>query len=105
MGWHRGAARKRIFRQLGVRSPVRNNSWIYRRGARSASVRLFCFPYAGGTAAGYRDWQAEFADQVEICAIEPPGRRHRLSEEPLRRLTDLADAVVDGLAGELDLPF
>jgi medium-chain acyl-[acyl-carrier-protein] hydrolase len=79
--------------------------WVYRHGSRSASFRLFCFPYAGGTAAVYRHWQNEFPDQVEVCAIELPGRRQRLREEPFRRLPELADAVIDGLAGEMDLPF
>lgn len=81
------------------------NRWIYRRKRPSASFRIFCFPYAGGSAAAYHDWQDEFPDEIEVCAIEPPGRRHRIREEPFRRLPDLAEAVVDGLAEETDLPF
>jgi medium-chain acyl-[acyl-carrier-protein] hydrolase len=81
------------------------NDWIYRRRHSSNVFRLFCFPYAGGSAAVYRGWQEQFPEQIQVCAVEPPGRRHRLSEEPLRRLPDLADAVVAGLAAESDLPF
>ncbi|HEY2576038.1 MAG TPA: alpha/beta fold hydrolase [Streptosporangiaceae bacterium] len=81
------------------------NDWIYRREHSSAAFRLFCFPYAGGSAAVYRGWQEQFPDRIEVCAVEPPGRRHRTPEEPLRRLPDLAAAVVAGLAAEADLPF
>jgi surfactin synthase thioesterase subunit len=79
--------------------------WIYRQETVPASFRLFCFPYAGGTAAAYHAWQGDFSDGVQVCAIEPPGRRHRMRERPCERLVDLADAVIDGIAGDLDLPF
>jgi medium-chain acyl-[acyl-carrier-protein] hydrolase len=82
-----------------------SSSWIYRRSDPSGSFRLFCFPYAGGTAAAYRSWQDDFPDHIEVCAIEPPGRRHRIREEPFRRLTELADAVLDALTADLGMPF
>lgn len=82
-----------------------SNSWIYRRSAPARSFRLFCFPYAGGTAVAYRTWQDDFPGHVEVCAVEPPGRRHRIREEPFRRLPELADAVIEALAAEFDAPF
>lgn len=82
-----------------------SGNWIHRRAAPSGALRIFCFPYAGGTAAAYCGWQDEFPEWIEICAIEPPGRRHRIREEPFRRLPDLAEAVLAVLADELNLPF
>ncbi len=38
-----------------------------------ASVRLFCFPCAGGGASMYRRW-SEFLPDVEVWAVNYPGR-------------------------------
>jgi medium-chain acyl-[acyl-carrier-protein] hydrolase len=82
-----------------------SGSWILRQAVPCGAFRIFCFPYAGGTAAAYGAWQDEFPDWIEICAIEPPGRRHRMREEPFRRLPDLAEAVIAVLADEMNRPF
>jgi medium-chain acyl-[acyl-carrier-protein] hydrolase len=68
-------------------------------------MRLFCFPYAGGTAAVYNHWAAEFPDTVGVCAVELPGRRLRRRELPARRMKPLVEAVADGLRPYTDLPF
>jgi medium-chain acyl-[acyl-carrier-protein] hydrolase len=33
-----------------------------------ARLRLFCFPYAGGSTLIYRDWPRGLPDDVELCA-------------------------------------
>src|SRR5205085_6472079 len=46
-------------------------------------LRLFCFPFAGGGSAVYRNW-AQFIDSTtEVIAIEPPGRLGRITEPPI----------------------
>lgn len=56
-------------------------------------VRLFCLPYAGGSAHAFRDWAVPLADVARITPVELPGRGARLHHQPL----DDADAVVDDL--------
>ncbi|MGH9237572.1 MAG: thioesterase II family protein [Vicinamibacterales bacterium] len=80
--------------------------WIKRfGGGPQVSLRLFCFPYAGGGAGVFSGWSKRLPRRVEVCAIELPGRSTRLSEPPWRRLPELADAIAAVLRGSLDLPY
>lgn len=65
--------------------------WLpHRRRQARASINLLCFPYAGGGASAYRDWQSVWPDRVEVCSLELPGRETRF-KDPLR--TDLLDVA------------
>lgn len=80
--------------------------WVYRRQPLpTARLRLFCLPYAGGGSAIYSRWQADFPVDVEVCAVELPGRRTRLREPLIRRAGPLVEAIARGVAPHLDLPF
>lgn len=83
-----------------------SSAWIVRRSPRpGAAMRLFCFPHAGAGSVIYHDWHSAFGDNVEVCAIEPPGRLAR-RKEPLR--TDVHAFTRDllvALAPWLDRPF
>ncbi len=71
----------------------------------SESLRLFCFPFAGGAAAGYRDWSAKVPAGVEVMAVQFPGRGARLFEEPIRQMDVLVRATVAAMLPFLDRPF
>jgi medium-chain acyl-[acyl-carrier-protein] hydrolase len=71
----------------------------------NAKLRLFCFPYAGAAATVYRLWPADLPADVEVCAIQLPGRGNRLAEAPLTSMPALVDALVPALLPHLDLPF
>lgn len=77
---------------------------IYRANPR-ASLRLFCFPYAGGSAALYRTWPAELPDTIEVCTAELPGRGARLNEPPFTRLEYIVDFFANVINPYLDKPF
>lgn len=81
-------------------------AWLKRpsRGERAA-VRLFCFPYAGGSASVFGRWQESFPEAVEVCAVELPGRATRLREAAHRDIASLNRAMADGLLPYLDRPF
>lgn len=68
-------------------------------------ARLFCFPYAGGGAAIFRDWAATLPLGVELNAIRLPGRESRLREPPARVLTELASQIADVLGPLCDVPY
>ncbi|GIJ26726.1 thioesterase [Micromonospora qiuiae] len=68
-------------------------------------MRLFCLPHAGGTAAAYGSWHGEFPEEIEVCAVELPGRRARLREPLIRRVKPLVAAIASGLKPHLDLPY
>jgi medium-chain acyl-[acyl-carrier-protein] hydrolase len=81
-------------------------SWLaYRRPNPGARLRLFCLPYAGGSASIFRTWANYFPDEIEVCPIQIPGRENRLMETPYRRLDLLIDSLTEVLLPLLDKPF
>lgn len=70
-----------------------------------ARMRLFCFPYAGGSAAIYAGWEKQLPHFVELYAIQAPGRANRIAEDPYQNMDDLVDELAKHITGLLDLPF
>ncbi|CBN59190.1 Type II thioesterase [Kamptonema sp. PCC 6506] len=70
-----------------------------------ANLRLFCLPYAGGGTSIFRLWPRELPSNVELCAIELPGRENRLREQPISNLEILTDKLVEVFLQHLDKPF
>ncbi len=70
-----------------------------------ARVRLICFPYAGGTASIFAGWPAELPPEVEVCAIQPPGRHERMHEALPQSVGEMVRELVPALLPYLDKPF
>jgi medium-chain acyl-[acyl-carrier-protein] hydrolase len=70
-----------------------------------ASLRLFCFPYAGAGAVIFRHWQAGLAGNVEVCPVQLPGRGKRIGEQPYTQMQFLIEALAQALLPHLDKPF
>ena len=70
-----------------------------------ARLRLFCFPYAGGSTMVFRPWINALPETVETCPIQLPGRGARLTESPFTRLMPLAQAIAEGMLPYCDKPF
>lgn len=69
--------------------------WILDDGP--ASIRVFCFPYAGGGASIYKGWQAGLPAGMRLCRVQLPGRETRFSEPAFHHMDPLAEALLDGL--------
>jgi len=67
--------------------------------------RLFCFPFAGGGAAGYRTWHRTLPDDVDVVAIQLPGRDAHRRERPLDRIADMVRAARPVVEADSDLPY
>ncbi|MBK8323392.1 MAG: thioesterase [Betaproteobacteria bacterium] len=70
-----------------------------------ASVRLFCFAHAGGGAAAYRLWHRGLPGQVEVCAIQLPGRANRFREPALRSIPAIVEGLLPSVLPQLDRPY
>ncbi|MGA4843453.1 thioesterase II family protein [Streptomyces sp. G45] len=89
-------------------SPVAR--WLRRPQARpGARTTLVCFPHAGGTASFFYPWASLVPLDVELVAVQYPGRQDRLAERPISTMTELADAVTEilraGLRTDRDVVF
>jgi surfactin synthase thioesterase subunit len=61
------------------------------------SVRLVCFPYAGGAATLYRRWPDALPAAVDVCPVELPGHGMRFDEPPTSDVARLCDEVIAAL--------
>jgi len=81
-------------------------SWVVvPRPAPAARLRLFCFPYAGGSASAFSAWPAELPPEVELCAIQYPGRHERLHEALPKSVEEMVRELVPAMLPYLDTPF
>ncbi len=78
---------------------------IYSKFNFQAKLRLFCFPYAGGSSLVFRSWQDGLPTMLEVCPIELPGRGSRLMEAPFTQVVPLVQACAQALLPYLDKPF
>lgn len=82
------------------------DSWVtFPRPNPQASLRLFCFAYAGGGALSFRAWSGSLPPTVEVCPIELPGRGTQVRLDPFTRLSPLVQAIAQALLPHLDKPF
>lgn len=88
------------------RATAPHDPWVtFPRRTPNAPLRLFCFPYAGGGASIYRSWPNALPPEVEVVAVQPPGRENRLSEKPYADLRGLVEKLAEVLPPYMDRPF
>jgi surfactin synthase thioesterase subunit len=80
------------------------NWFVIPRPRPQAAVRLFCLPYAGAGASAYRRWPAAMGADIEVIAVQPPGRENRIAEDAAFDRDDLAAAIATQIAGD-DRPY
>jgi medium-chain acyl-[acyl-carrier-protein] hydrolase len=76
-----------------------------RRINHDAKVRLFCFPYAGGSSAIFYRWSEYVSPAVEVCSVQLPGREGRLTMLPYTSMRPLVQAVGNAILPFLDKPY
>ncbi|MGJ5760791.1 thioesterase II family protein [Streptomyces galbus] len=87
-------------------TPVGSGAWIRRyRTAGPEAPRLVCFPHAGGSASFYLPTATALTPDVDVLAVQYPGRQDRMGEQPFTDLRLLADQVTEALAPWRDRPL
>jgi medium-chain acyl-[acyl-carrier-protein] hydrolase len=85
---------------------VMRNPWIvYPKPNPQAHLRLFCFPFAGAGASFFKPWADRLLPQIEVCAVQLPGRENRIKEPLFSQLTPLLQQMIPALLPEFDRPF
>jgi surfactin synthase thioesterase subunit len=69
-------------------------NWIRRyRPSPSSSARLVCFPHAGGSASFFFPISKRFGSDVDVIALQYPGRQDRRHEPLIDTIGELSDRI------------
>ncbi|TMR04966.1 hypothetical protein ETD83_07530 [Actinomadura soli] len=88
------------------RTPDRAGRWIRVFHPREhATARLVCFPHGAGTAQAFTGLSGALPDDVELLAVQYPGRAERRAEPFAADIAALAAGTADALAPCADRPL
>lgn len=68
----------------------------------ATATRLICLPHAGGAASFFREWGGSVAGDIEVWAVQYPGRENRAGEGCIDEMDVLVEAILDGIDPLLD---
>ncbi|MCK8521585.1 thioesterase domain-containing protein [Aquimarina sp. D1M17] len=64
-------------------------------------IKLFCIPYAGGSANMYNSWKSGLNSNIELCPIELAGRGNRITENPYQNLEEALEDIYDQVSEDI----
>ncbi|MEV7941739.1 alpha/beta fold hydrolase [Kitasatospora sp. NPDC088264] len=76
--------------------------YLWRAHRPGARHRLICFPHAGGGAGTFAEWSDLLPAEIELAAVQLPGRQNRIAEDPMTEAGPLVEAVVAELLPVMD---
>jgi surfactin synthase thioesterase subunit len=69
-------------------------------------IRLFCFPYAGGSSAMFSEWKTLLHPSVDMQAVELAGRGKRIGDPLYQDVPEMIEDLLQRIeAGITDLPY
>ncbi|PLY40168.1 thioesterase [Janthinobacterium sp. ROICE36] len=84
---------------------MKQTPWLVGTRLPTRNLRLYCFSYAGGGAHAYTPWQRALGPNIELSAIQMPGRGARMGEPPVESMTQLVETLVDVIVSDADMPY
>jgi len=82
-----------------------SEKWLRRyHPSATSGARLICFPHAGGSASYYHPVSAYFPPDVDVIALQYPGRQDRRMEPCITDLGVLADRITAQITGLSEMP-
>jgi len=83
-----------VIKQVFLQSPVS-----------AGSVRLFCFPQAGGDSSAFSNWSQYLPACITVKGVDLPGHQRRFREPPFERMAPLVQSLVRELRPSLTSPL
>ncbi|NGO07963.1 thioesterase [Streptomyces sp. HC44] len=82
-----------------------SGAWLRRYVPRAdARLRLVCFPHAGGSASAFRGWPELLPPDIELIAVQYPGRQDRYAEPLIGDFPTLVSKAARAVLPCLDRP-
>lgn len=83
------------------------NPWLLARAVNQhARLNLICFPYAGGSAQLFNNWQTGLGtSEIQVYSVQYAGRGSRMREPAFTDCKALVDAFIPNLLPVLTKPF
>lgn len=66
------------------------------------NIKLFCFPYAGGSSIVFNQWAQYLDKNIELIPIELAGRGSRINEALYKDVSELIDDVYNLVCKEIN---
>ncbi|MBK3493953.1 thioesterase [Viridibacillus sp. YIM B01967] len=68
-------------------------------------IKLFCIPYAGGSAVVYSKWKKLLNSLIELKEVELPGRGYRIEESLLDNMNEMVENIFREIKDEIKPPY
>ncbi len=79
--------------------------WIIRtRKVENPRMRLYCLPYFAGGASVFSSWHELLPEDIEVCAVQFPGREERGDEKPYDNVFELVAKLTEVMEPLLTVP-
>ena len=89
-----------------IHSTSNNNPWtVFIQKNPKALMRLFCFHYGGGSASAFINWASKIPTDIELIAIQLPGREGRFGEPCVGSVSELVEKVLPAIKPLLNKPY
>ena len=70
---------------------------LIRRPITLPRVRLLCFPHGGGSPSTFDAWSEALPEDIEVCAVQLPGRGRRLFETPPTSICQIIEELLKAM--------
>jgi acyl transferase domain-containing protein/NADPH:quinone reductase-like Zn-dependent oxidoreductase/surfactin synthase thioesterase subunit/ubiquinone/menaquinone biosynthesis C-methylase UbiE len=81
------------------------DKWIIRtKRMENPRLRLFCLPYFAGGASIFSNWHEFLPDDIEVCAVQFPGREERADEKAYDDVNELVSKMAEVMEPLLTTP-
>lgn len=71
----------------------------------NATLKLICFPYAGGSISTYATWAQHLPKSIELCIVQLPGRGQRMFEPAHTTMKSVIDELMSVMPHYLSTPY
>jgi surfactin synthase thioesterase subunit len=82
-----------------------STAWLIRLPCSTPRVQLLCLHHAGGGASGFLPWKAHLSPDIELCAVQLPGRGTRMQEPPVREFDALVNSLIEVIRHHVRAPY